>query len=246
MSEISTIAVLTAFAAGIVSFLSPCVLPLVPGYVSYMAGYSLRDVQNPADAQARIAALIASLFFVLGFSTVFVALGASATALGQLLLKYRYEANIVGGAIVIVFGLLTTGLVRISWFQRDFRLHPHVRSGQPMEAYLLGLAFGFGWTPCIGPVLGAILTLSAISATASSGILLLGAYSLGLGVPFLATAAFTGAFSKRLKSMGRIGRYLQIGAGVVMIIMGVAMITGQLTALALWLLKTFPVLSAIG
>jgi cytochrome c-type biogenesis protein len=246
MNEISAIAMLTAFAAGIVSFLSPCVLPLVPGYVSYMAGYSLRDVKNPADPQAKIAALVASFFFVLGFSTVFVALGASATALGQLLLKYRYEANIVGGAIVIVFGLLTTGLVRISWFQRDFHLHPHVRSGQPLAAYLLGLAFGFGWTPCIGPVLGAILTVSAVSATASSGITLLSAYSLGLGIPFLVTAVFTGGILKQLKSMRRIGLYLQVGAGVVMIIMGVAMITGQLSAFALWLLKTFPVLSTIG
>ena len=246
MNEISVIAMLTAFAAGIVSFLSPCVLPLVPGYVSYMAGYSLRDVQNPADAQAKIAALIASFFFVLGFSTVFVALGASATALGQLLLKYRYEANIVGGAIVIVFGLLTTGLAKISWFQRDFRLHPNVRSGQPLAAYFLGLAFGFGWTPCIGPVLGAILTVSAVSATASNGITLLGAYSLGLGIPFLVTAVFTGGILKQLKSMRRIGLYLQVGAGVVMIIMGVAMITGQLSAFALWLLKTFPVLSTIG
>ena len=237
---------LTAFAAGIVSFLSPCVLPLVPGYVSYMAGYSLRDVKNPADAQARIAALIASLFFVLGFSTVFVALGASATALGQLLLSYRYEANIVGGAIVIVFGLLATGLVRISWFQRDFHLQPNVRSGQPLAAYLLGLAFGFGWTPCIGPVLGAILTISAVSATASNGITLLGAYSLGLGIPFLVTAVFTGAILKQLKSIRRIGQYLQVGAGVVMVIMGVAMITGQLSAFALWLLKNFPVLSTIG
>ncbi len=246
MNELSAIAMLTAFAAGIVSFLSPCVLPLVPGYVSYMAGYSLRDVQNPADVRAKAAALAASLFFVLGFSTVFVALGASATALGQLFLKYRYEANIVGGAIVVLFGLLTTGLVRISWFQRDFHLHPHVRTGQPFAPYLLGLAFGFGWTPCIGPVLGAILTVSAASATVSNGIALLGAYSFGLGLPFLATAAFTGAFVKRLKSMGRIGRYLQVAAGVVMMAMGLAMITGQLSVFALWLLKTFPVLSTIG
>ena len=174
MNEISVIAMLTAFAAGIVSFLSPCVLPLVPGYVSYMAGYSLREVQNPADVRAKIAMLAASFFFVLGFSTVFVALGASVTVLGRLLLKYRYEANIIGGAIVVVFGVLTTGLVKILWFQRDFRLHPHVRSGQPLAAYLLGLAFGFGWTPCIGPVLGAILTVSAVAASASNGIALLG------------------------------------------------------------------------
>jgi len=246
MSEVSSIGLLTAFAAGIVSFLSPCVLPLVPGYVSYMAGYSLRDVRNPADVHARFAALTASLFFVLGFSTVFMALGASITALGQLLLRYRYEANIVGGAIVVVFGLFTAGFLKVSWFQRDFRLHPHVGSGRPVAAYVLGLAFGFGWTPCIGPVLGAILTVSAVAASVSNGILLLAVYSAGLGIPFLACAVFTGAFAKRLRDLGRIGRWLQVAAGVVMIIMGIAMITGQLSTFAVWLLKTFPVFSTLG
>jgi cytochrome c-type biogenesis protein len=246
MSEISSLAMLTAFAAGVVSFLSPCVLPMVPGYISYMAGYSLRDMQNPADVQARLAALGASLAFVLGFSTVFVALGASATALGQLLLRYRYEANIVGGAIVVVFGFFTAGFVRFSWFQRDFRLHPHVGSGRPLAAYVLGLAFGFGWTPCIGPVLGAILTMSAVSASVSSGIALLGVYAAGLGIPFLACAIFTGAFAKRLRNLGRIGRSLQVAAGVIMIIMGVAMITGYLSVFAVWLLNTFPIFATIG
>jgi cytochrome c-type biogenesis protein len=246
MSDISGFGVLTAFAAGVVSFLSPCVLPLVPGYVSYMAGYSLRDVRNPADVHARFAAVTASLFFVLGFSTVFIALGASITALGQLLLRYRYEANIVGGAIIIVFGLFTAGFLRFSWFQRDFRLHPHVRSGRPLAAYVLGLAFGFGWTPCIGPVLGAILTLSAVTSSVSTGIALLGVYAAGLGIPFLACAAFTATFAKRLRDLGRIGRWLQVVAGVVMIIMGLAMITGHLSTFALWLLNTFPVFTTLG
>ncbi|MBI4205819.1 MAG: cytochrome c biogenesis protein CcdA [Betaproteobacteria bacterium] len=246
MSEISSLGMLTAFAAGVISFLSPCVLPLVPGYVSYMAGYSLRDVRNPADVRTRLAALGASFAFVLGFSTVFVALGASATALGQLLLRYRYEANIVGGAIVVVFGLFTAGFLRVSWFQRDFHLHPHVGSGRPLAAYVLGLAFGFGWTPCIGPVLGAILTVSAVNASVSSGIALLGVYAAGLGVPFLACAAFTDAFAKRLKDLGRVGRWLQVAAGVIMIIMGVAMITGWLSVFAVWLLNTFPIFSTIG
>jgi cytochrome c-type biogenesis protein len=246
MSELSGIGLLTAFAAGIVSFLSPCVLPLVPGYISYMAGYSLQDVRNPADVPARIAALAASLFFVLGFSTIFVALGASATALGQLLLRYRYEANIVGGSIVVIFGLVTAGLLRIPWFQRDFRLHPHVGSGRPLGAYVLGLAFGFGWTPCIGPVLGAILTVSAVSASVSNGIVLLGVYSAGLGIPFLVFAAFTGTFAKRLRNLGRIGRWLQVAAGILMIVMGVAMITGHLSVFAVWLLNTFPIFATIG
>jgi cytochrome c-type biogenesis protein len=246
VGDLSSIGIVTAFVAGVASFLSPCVLPLVPGYVSYMAGYSLQDIRNPEDLPAKFAALLASVFFVLGFSTVFVALGASATALGQTLLRYRYEANIVGGAVVIVFGLLTAGLLRIPQLQRDFRLHPHVGRGQPLAAYLLGLAFGFGWTPCIGPVLGAILMVSAVAASVSSGILLLAVYSAGLGIPFLACAVFTRAFARRLRDLGRIGYWLQIAAGVVMIIMGLAMITGHLAMLANWMLRNFPVFSTIG
>src|SRR3990172_75032 len=246
MNEVSAIAMLTAFAAGIVSFLSPCVLPLVPGYVSYVAGDTLAHSRHEEHHVQRLSALALSLCFVLGLSTVFIGLGASATALGQLLLRYRYEANIAGGVIVTGFGLFMIGTLKVPWLQRDLRFHAQIRGVRPLAAYLLGLAFAFGWTPCIGPVLGAILTVSAVSATASNGITLLSAYSLGLGIPFLATAVFAGAFVKRLKSMGRLGRYLQVGAGVVMVIMGIAMITGQLSVFALWLLKTFPILSTIG
>ena len=155
MSGLSGIGLLTSFGAGIVSFLSPCVLPLVPGYVSYVAGDTLTASGEP---QGRLAALRLSLCFVLGFATVFVILGASATSLGQLLLSYRYEANLLGGAVVIVFGLFMMGLVNLSWLQREFRLHPRLNSGHPVAAYLIGIAFAFGWTPCIGPVLGAVLT----------------------------------------------------------------------------------------
>ncbi|MBI4194365.1 MAG: sulfite exporter TauE/SafE family protein [Betaproteobacteria bacterium] len=246
MSDVSGIGMLTAFAAGLISFLSPCVLPLVPAYVSYVAGHDLAHLRRREQFTRRLSALGLSLCFVLGFSTVFIALGASATALGQLLLRYRYEANIVGGVIVIVFGLFMTGFVRIPWLQRDVRLHPHVGSGQPLAAYVLGLAFGFGWTPCIGPVLGAILTVSAVTASVASGIILLGVYSAGLGVPFLVFAAFTSAFTKQFRNLGRIGRWLQIAAGVIMIIMGIAMITGHLSAFAFWLLNTFPIFSVIG
>lgn len=246
MSDISGLALLTAFAAGIVSFLSPCVLPLVPAYVSYIAGHSLARARHKEHFARKLSALVLSLCFVFGFSTVFIALGASATALGQLLLRYRYETNIVGGGIVIVFGLFTTGFLKIPWFQHDFRLHPHVGSGQPLAAYVLGLAFGFGWTPCIGPVLGAILTVSAVAASVSGGIVLLAVYSVGLGIPFLACAVFTGAFAKRLRNLGRIGHGLQVAAGVVMVLMGLAMITGQLTDFSWWLLRTFPVFGRIG
>lgn len=246
MSDISSLGLLTAFAAGIISFLSPCVLPLVPAYVSYIAGHSLAPSRHKEHIAQKLSTLALSLCFVLGFSTIFITLGASATMLGQLLLRYRYETNIVGGAIVIVFGLFMIGFLKLPWFQHDFRLHPHVGSGQPLAAYVLGLAFGFGWTPCIGPVLGAILTVSAVAASVSSGIILLGVYSVGLGIPFLACAAFTGAFAKRLRNLGRVGHWLQVAAGVVMVLMGLAMVTGQLTAFSWWLLQTFPVFGRIG
>lgn len=236
-----------AFAAGLISFVSPCVLPLVPAYVSYVAGQPLHALRESTGSRGRIAASMLSAFFVLGFSTVFVLLGASATALGRLLLQYRYEANIVGGAIVVAFGLLMIGMTRaMPWLQRDFRFHPRFASGHPVAAYVLGLAFGFGWTPCIGPVLGAILTVSAVQTTVSGGITLLAFYAAGLGVPFLLVAFFTRELAGQLKGLGRLGALLQIAAGLILVLMGVAMITGQLSAFAFWLLRTFPALGQIG
>lgn len=246
MLELSSIGIATAFVAGAISFLSPCVLPLVPGYVSYVAGRSLSDAELPHAAATRLPALGLSLLFVFGFSSVFVALGASATAVGQLLLQYRYETNLVGGAIIIVFGLFMTGLLRLSWMQRELRFHAAGPGGRPLGAYVLGLAFAFGWTPCIGPVLGAILTVSAASATVAQGVALLAVYSLGLGLPFLVAAGFTGAFLGRMRVMRRFGRHLQVLAGLVMVAMGVAMITGYLSAFSFWLLETFPGLGTIG
>jgi len=246
MLEISNIGVLTAFAAGIISFLSPCVLPLVPGYVSYVAGRSVAAEGAGGTVAVRMPAIALSSCFVLGFTTVFVILGASATALGQLLLSYRYELNIVGGGIVAAFGLFLIGAVRPFWLQRDFRFNLALPGGRPVAAYVLGLAFAFGWTPCIGPILGAILTVSAGTATVAQGIALLAIYSLGLGVPFLIAALFTHGLAARLSGMRRTGRVLQIVAGAVMILMGVAMITGRLSEFAYWLLETFPALGNVG
>lgn len=235
-----------SFTAGLLSFLSPCVLPLVPGYVSYVAGRSVVEPGTGGAVALRMPALWLSVCFVLGFSTVFVLLGATATALGRLLLAYRYELNIVGGAIIIAFGIFMLGLVRPGWLERDLRFHAALRGGRPVAAYVLGLGFAFGWTPCIGPVLGAILTVSAASATAMDGVALLAIYSLGLGVPFLLAAVFTDTLAARLKAIGRIGRILQVIAAGIMILMGIAMITGQLSAFGFWLLETFPVLGRIG
>ncbi|MEW5864043.1 MAG: cytochrome c biogenesis protein CcdA [Pseudomonadota bacterium] len=237
----------TAFAAGAVSFLSPCVLPLVPAYVSYIAGQPLSAALSPSRGRRRLAAAALSFVFVLGFGTVFVALGASATALGSLLLQYRYEANLLGGALVIVFGALLAGADRwMKWSQRDLRFHPRLAGGHPAAAYALGLAFGFGWTPCIGPVLGAILTLSAAQASVGKGMALLAFYAAGLGVPFVVAALFTRELAGRLRALSRTGRTLQVAAGVVLMVMGVAMVTGQLTRFSYWLLRTFPALGSIG
>ncbi len=246
MPDLSNIGMLTAFAAGIVSFLSPCVLPLVPGYVSYVAGRSSVGVTPSGAVALRMPAVVLGLCFVLGFSTVFIVLGASATALGQMLISYRYELNLVGGVIVILFGLFVTGWIRPPWMMREARFHSDLPGGGAGSAYVLGLAFAFGWTPCIGPILGAILTVGAASATVADGVLLLAIYSLGLGVPFLLAAMFTDALTAKLRAFGRIGRVLRILAGGIMVLMGVAMIPGQLSAFSFGLLENFPVLARIG
>jgi cytochrome c-type biogenesis protein len=244
MTAVSEIGLFAAFAAGMISFLSPCVLPLVPGYISYVSGTAA--IETDRSTATRLATLMPSAGFVLGFSTVFVALGAGATLISGLLLSYRYETNIIGGIIIILFGIVATGLVHLPWLQRDIRYHGTLPRARLPGAYLLGLAFGFGWTPCIGPVLGAILTVSAMSSTAMAGIVLLATYSLGLGVPFLLSAAFTERLMRRMGTMRRTGRYLKVGAGGVMIAMGMAMITGYMSVFSYWLLEKFPIFSAIG
>ena len=241
MSTLSGFGLLTSFGAGVISFLSPCVLPLIPGYVSYVAGDVLTDEPVKPVAAPRL-----SLFFVLGFSTVFVVLGASATTIGQLLLSYRQEENLAGGAIVLLLGLFMMGLAKLSWLQREFRLHPNLSGGRPAAAYIIGIAFAFGWTPCIGPVLGAILTTSAVAATVPQGVVLLSFYSLGLGLPFLAAAVFTDSLMLRLRGLRRLGQNLQLGTGAIVAGMGIAIVTGQLTSFSYWLLDNFPILARIG
>jgi cytochrome c-type biogenesis protein len=244
MVELSLIGFVTAFVAGVISFLSPCVLPLVPGYVSFVAGSSLEDLRD--GAASRIQALSLAATFVLGFTVVFVALGASATALGQVLLSYRYELGMVAGVVVILFGLHMLGLTPFSLMNREARFHVEMGGGRVLSAFLLGIAFAFGWTPCIGPVLGAILTLGASTADVTKGALLLAIYSLGLGLPFLLAALFTGALLGRLRALGRTGRNLQRAAGGLLVVMGLLMVTGRLEQIAYWMLETFPSLGGIG
>jgi cytochrome c-type biogenesis protein len=244
MTDAASVGAGTAFLAGVVSFLSPCVLPLVPAYLSYVSAQA--TWHRHLSVSRRLATLGLSAFFVAGFSTVFVALGAGASAIGQLFSRYRYELNIAGGIVIIMFGLLMLGTMRwAAWFQRDLRFHPRIVGGSPVTAYVLGLAFGFGWTPCIGPVLGAILALSAAS-TSSAGIALLGAYAIGLGVPFLVCAIFLDRAADALRRLRRLGQLLQLVGGLVLITVGVAMITGYLSTFAIWLLNALPVLGRIG
>ncbi len=242
MLMISGVGIFAAFLAGSISFLSPCVLPLVPGYVSFLAGQpDLR--RNKVGLRARLAALGLSACFVLGFSVVFITLGAGASALGSWLLTWRTELNLIGGAVIILFGLVMLGLFRLPMFARDTRFRIDMPGGRPMTAFVMGLSFAFGWTPCIGPILGAILTLSANSGSLSGGVWLLAIYALGLGVPFLLTALFTDVIAARIKSIGRAGRVLYLLAGGVMVAMGIAVVTGNMSRMAYWLLESFPALS---
>ena len=229
MSALSGIGLLTSFGAGVVSFLSPCVLPLVPGYVSYVAGDTLTESGEPAG---RLAALRLSLSFVLGFSTVFVILGASATSIGQLLLSYRYEANLLGGAVLILFGLFMMGLANLTWLQREFRLHPRLKGGQPAAAYLIGIAFAFGWTPCIGPILAGVLAMAATAETVSRGVLLLAFYSAGLAIPFLLTALGINQFLRFYQRFRRHLHAVEVGSGALLLAVGYLIFFNRLTWLS--------------
>ncbi len=247
MFEISGIGVVTAFMAGLVSFLSPCVLPLVPGYISYITGQSIDDIQAQGISRQKLYALIMSLCFVFGFSLVFISFGAGATVIGRYLVAYQREANTVAGIIIILFGLFLTGVIPIHRLQREFRLHFDIgRGGHPVSSFVLGIAFAFGWTPCIGPILGAILTLGAAQSTVGSGIALLTIYSIGLGVPFILTTLFIEHFMEYSKRIRRYTRTIHVFSGVVMILMGIAIITGYLQSFSYWLLEMIPWFGTIG
>lgn len=248
---------MSAVGAGALSFLSPCVLPLVPPYLCYMAGVSIDDFRGDvavgADgsatmraAPARLALVGAAAAFVLGFTTVFVALGAGASSVGALMRAWQQELAIAAGLLIIVMGLNFLGVVRIPFLAREARFHGPGKPANAAAAYLMGLAFAFGWTPCIGPVLGPILTLAGGRETVSEGAMLLGAYSLGLGIPFLLAALFSGAFMRFLGRfrvhLGRVEKVM----GALLVAAGVLFLTGGVQAAAYWLLETFPGLALLG
>jgi cytochrome c-type biogenesis protein len=236
------------FGAGILSFLSPCVLPLVPPYLTYMSGASFDQLRAGGEGGTVIQRRVigTSLFFILGFSLVFITLGATATAFGQAFRQALPILTPIAGIVIIAMGLHFLGVYRIALLDRQIRHQgPGVASG-PVGGFLLGLAFAVGWTPCIGPILAAILSVAASRDTAAEGAALLGLYSLGLGVPFflagLAIGPFLTFFSSFRKHLGTVEKVM----GAFLVVTGVLFLTGQFTRISFWFLETFPILSQFG
>lgn len=228
------VSLLAAFIAGLISFVSPCVLPLVPGYISFVSGVSLetlREEGRPGGSMRKI--ILNCLLFILGFSVVFVSLGASATFIGQFLLEKSAIFSKIAGVVVIVFGLFVMGVLRIPFLQFEKRFHARTKPLGLLGSFLIGLAFAFGWTPCIGPILGAILAYAGTQGTVKEGIYLLTAYSLGLGLPFFVTGlamnTFLG-FSKRIRPHFR---KIEIASGILLVVVGILILTGSLQRLAM-------------
>jgi cytochrome c-type biogenesis protein len=236
-------AMIVALIAGLTSFLSPCVLPVVPPYLAYMSGISLSELSSSERPKS---ALLPAIFFVMGLSTIFLLLGFTASAFGRMFLTYQDTFNTVAGILVMIFGAHFVGVFRIPILDREARMEVGDQGGSAFGAYILGLAFAFGWTPCIGPQLGAILSLAANEASLVKGSVLLGAYAIGLGVPFLVFAHFLprlGGFLNWMKrNMERIERLM----GLLLWTIGLMMLTGGFADMSYWLLENFPALASFG
>ena len=242
---------LAAFAAGVLSFISPCVLPLIPGYLSYISGLTLDEMQGTGDGAmslgaARRRVLVASIFFILGFSFVFICFGAAASVVGQYMLERQRLLAKIAAVIVIVFGLHTMGVLRIGWLYSEKRVQVEKKPTSLFGAFFVGLAFAFGWTPCIGPILAAILAVAASEQTVAKGAGLLAVYSLGLGIPFLIAAAAIKPFAAFLTRFRRHLVHMERVMGGLLVLTGVAFLTGSVSQASFWLLDTFPVLGRIG
>lgn len=243
MTDVSYLA---ALLAGIVSFLSPCVLPLVPPYLVYLAGTSLeRLADGEAEPRVKRETVAAAALFVLGFSTVFVALGASASAIGGIMRAYSQILGTIAGIVIIVMGLHFLGLTRLAFLMGEKRATMTKPVGL-WGAYAMGLAFAFGWTPCIGPILAAILAVAAAEATVTKGASLLAVYSLGLGIPFLLAAIAIEPFAAFLARFRKHLVQVEQTMGGLLVLTGIAFLTGTITTFSFWILETFPALGRIG
>ncbi|RGP36623.1 cytochrome c biogenesis CcdA family protein [Pseudotabrizicola alkalilacus] len=230
-------AMLIALAAGVLSFLSPCVLPIVPPYLAYMGGISMGDMRDNATARRRV--IIPALFFVMGLSTVFLLLGFTASIFGAFFLQNQVLFSRISGVVVIIFGLHFLGVFRIPLLDREARLDAGDRGGTAFGAYVLGLAFAFGWTPCIGPQLGAILSLAAQEGSVQRGTMLLAVYALGLGLPFLLAALFVERSLGLMQRLKPHMRAIERVMGILLLVVGLALVTGAFTDFSWWLLETF-------
>ena len=237
-------AMLVAILGGLISFASPCVLPIVPPYLAYMGGVSMDEMDSTAHARRR--AVVASLFFVLGLSTVFILLGFTASSLGRLFLSNQDWFVIGAGVMVMIFGAHFLGVIRISILDSEARMDGGDRGGSAFGAYVLGLAFAFGWTPCLGPILGAILALAADTANPVKGVILLATYAAGLGIPFVLVAVFFPSLKGLMGWMKRHMRYIERTMGLLLWTVGLMMVTGQFTRFSWWILEQFPALATVG
>ncbi|WP_112796183.1 cytochrome c biogenesis CcdA family protein [Rhizobium sp. SYY.PMSO] len=249
--SLADISLLSALLAGALSFLSPCVLPLVPPYLCYMAGISVEQFRGggaavAAGPGARGNVLMSALFFTLGFASVFVALGAGASSIGLLLRQHLDVLAKIGGLIIVVMGLNFLGVFRIGLLAREARFQGGGKPATLTGAYVMGLAFAFGWTPCIGPVLGAILGIAASRETVGAGAGLLAVYSLGLAIPFWIAAGFSGAFMRFLSRFRRHLGTVEKVMGGLLVLTGLAFIFGYISDMAIWFQQTFPILMKIG
>lgn len=236
--DVGSIGFAAAFAAGVVSFLSPCVLPLIPGYLSFMTGMAVGDLASERPTKA---VLIPALLFVAGFSVVFTALGASASVLGSFMVEYREALEIVAGILVISFGVLLLGIIKVPWLYGEARVDlGKARSFGRGAAFVMGAAFAFGWTPCVGPVLGAILALAGTTGSVGQGAALLLVYSIGLGLPFILTALLFGTMGPLLSRLNKHALVINRVAGILLIAVGVLILTGQLSRLTGALARVLP------
>lgn len=226
-----------AFIAGIFSFFSPCILPLIPGYFTFITGYSLDDMTGGAIGGIRKQVFISTLAFVFGFSVVFILLGASASFVGSVLFRYRDGIRIIGGIIIVVFGIHLTGLIRIPLLDFERRIQLDRKPIHFLGTFMVGMAFGAGWSPCIGPLLGSILVIAGGKETVQEGMALLGIYSAGLAVPFIVISVFINFLLVFIKKTTRTLKYLNWAAGILLIILGLVLMTDQLNLLAVSISK---------
>jgi cytochrome c-type biogenesis protein len=234
-----------AALAGLLSFLSPCVLPLVPPYLTFIAGTTVEELSGESPTRARRDVALAALLFVAGFATVFVLLGATASAFGQLVRQYLDVLSLIAGLAIVAMGLHFLGLFRFAFLYREARVNVDKPVGL-WGAYVMGLAFAFGWTPCIGPILAAILAVAGSTATVGKGAILLGAYSVGLGLPFLGAALAIEPFFRFIRKFRRHFGVVEKAVGVLLVATGVAFLTGAMQSASFWLLDTFPGLATLG